>query len=103
MYRFMCSGCNATYHGELERHFFVRASEQLGITPLTRKQVKNLKMPAIIDHILLIGHNVNFEDLTILLNESSKFELQLKEPFLIKRDKSKLNRNISSYLLELFN
>ena len=30
VYKFMCSCCNATYYGESERHFFVRASEHLG-------------------------------------------------------------------------
>ena len=41
--KFTCSCCNATYYGESERHFFVRASEHLGMTPLTGKQVKNPK------------------------------------------------------------
>ena len=53
----MCSCCNATYYGETKRHLFVRASEHLGITPLTQKRVKNAKTYAIIDHILLEGHN----------------------------------------------
>ena len=48
----MCSCCNATYYGETKRHLFVRASEHLGITPLTQKRVKNPKKSAIIDHIL---------------------------------------------------
>ena len=40
VYKFMCSCCNATYYGRTQRHFFVRASEHLGITPLTGKFVK---------------------------------------------------------------
>ena len=39
----MCSCCNIAYSGDTERHFFVRASEHLSMTTLTRKQVKNLK------------------------------------------------------------
>ena len=73
----MCSCCNATYYGDSERHFFVRASEHLGITPLTGKQVKNPKKLAIIDFILLKGHDARFEDLTILLKESNKSILHL--------------------------
>ena len=43
VYKFMCSCCNATYYGELERHFFVRISENLGVPPLTGKPVKSPK------------------------------------------------------------
>ena len=94
MHKFICSGCSTTYHGEPLRHFFVRAFEHRGMTPLTRKQVKNLKMLAIINHILLNCHIVNFEDLAIFLKERIKFKLHLKEPLLIKRDKPELNRNV---------
>ena len=43
VYRFKCSCCNATYYEDSELHFFVRASEHLGMTPLTGKRVKNPK------------------------------------------------------------
>ena len=48
-----CSCYNATYYGELERHFLVRASEHLGMTPLTGKRVRTPKKSAIFDHMLL--------------------------------------------------
>ena len=102
VYKFTCSCCNATYYGESERHFFVRACEHLGMTPLIRKRVRNPKKSAIFDHILLNGHDASFEDLTILLKEKNRFKLHLKESLLIKRDKPELNRNIDSYPLELF-
>ena len=47
------------------------------MSPLTGKRVKNLQKSAIFDHILLKGHDANFEDFTILLKESSKFKLHL--------------------------
>ena len=97
----MCSCCNVNYR-ESERHFFVRASERLSITPLTRKRVKNAKKSAIFDHIFLKGHDASFEDFNFLLKENNKFKLHLKESLLIKRDKSELNRNIYSYPLEIF-
>ena len=81
---------------------FVRASENLGMTPLTGKRVRNPKKSAIFDHILLNGHDANFEDFTILLKENNRFTLYLRESLLIKCDKPELNRNISSYPLELF-
>ena len=102
VYKFMCSCCNATYYGESERHFFVRASEHLGMTPLTGKRVKNPKKSAIFNHILLKGHDASFEDFTILLKENNKFKLHLKESLRIKRDKPELNRNICGYPLEFF-
>ena len=102
VYKFTCSCCSITYYGESERHFFVRASEHLGMTPLTRKRVKNAKKLAVFHHILLNGHDASFEDFTILLKESNRFKLHLKESLLIKRDKPKLNRNVYRYPLEFF-
>ena len=72
------------------------------MTPLSGKLVKNSKKSAIFDPILLKGYDTSFEDFTILLKETNKFKLHLKEPLLIKRDKPELNRNIHSYPLELF-
>ena len=39
---------------------------------------------------------------TIILGESNKFEVHLKESLLIKPDKPELNGNIYRYPLELF-
>ena len=102
LYKFTCSCCNATYYGESERHFFVRASEHLGMTPITGKRVMNPKKSAIFDHILLNVHDASFEDFTILLKENSRFKLHLKESLLIDCGKPELNRNIYIYPLELF-
>ena len=89
-YKFTCSCCNATYYGKSERHFFVTASEHLGMTPFTGKRVKNSKKSAIFDHTLLNGHDASFEDFTILLKENKRFKWHLKESLLIKRDKLEL-------------
>ena len=102
VYKFMCSCSNATYYGQTQRHFFVRASEHLGITPLTGKFVKTPKKSAIFDHMLLDGHKASFDNFSILLKESNPFKLQLKESLLISRDKPILNKNIYSFPLELF-
>ena len=102
IYKFSCSCSNATYYGETGRHLFVRASEHLGITPLTQKRVKNSKKSAIMDHILLEGHNATYNDFLILISENNQFKLHLKESLLIKRDKPELNRNIYTHPLELF-
>ena len=72
------------------------------MTPLTGKRVRNPKKSAVFDHILLNGHDASFKDFTILLKESNRFKLHLKESPLIKRDKPELNRNIYSSPLVLF-
>ena len=90
----MCSSCNGTYYGQTQRHFFVRASEHLGITPLTGKFVKTPKKSAIFGHMLLDGHKASFDIFSILLKENNAFKLKLKESLLISRDKPILNRNI---------
>ena len=59
VYKFMCSCCNTTYYGQTQIHFFVRASEHLGITHLTGKFVKTPKKSAIFDHMLLDGLKVS--------------------------------------------
>ena len=51
VYKFTCGCCNATY-GKSGRHFFVRASEYLGMIPLTGKRVKNPKKSATFDDSL---------------------------------------------------
>ena len=98
----MCSCCNATYYGQTQRHVFVRASEHLGITPLTGKFVKKLKKSAIFDQIFVDGHKASFGNFAIFLKESNAFKLQLKGFLLISRDKLILNKNICSFPLELF-
>ena len=103
VYKFMCSCCNATYFGQTQRNFFVRACEYLGIAPLTGEFVKTPKNSAIFDHMLLDGHKASFDNFSILLNESNPFKLQLKESLLISRDKLNFKKYLFSFPLELFN
>ena len=102
VYKFMCSCCNTAYYGQTQRHFFVRTSEHLGITPLTGKFVKTPQKSAIFDHMLLDDHKASLDSFLILLKESNAFKLQLKESLLISSDKPILNKNIYSFFLELF-
>ena len=88
---------------KLKKNVFVRASEHLGITPLTGKFVKTPKKFAIFDQMLLDGHNTSSDNFSILLKESNPFKLgKLKESLSISRDKPTLNKNIYSFPLELF-
>ena len=58
-----------------KRHFFVRASEHLRITPLTGEFLKTSKKSSIFDHMLLDGHKASFDNFSILLKESNLFKL----------------------------
>ena len=102
VYKFLCGCCNATYYGQTKRHIFTRTCEHLAITPLTGKPVKKPPKIFYFDHMLLEGHRSNFDHFSILSKENNDFKLQLKESLLISRDKPVLNKNIYSFLLELF-
>ena len=102
VYKFHCGLCNESYFGECTRHLHVRIGEHIGISPLTRKQVKS-KNSSIADHLQLSNHSASYDDFSILTRENKKFLLELKESLLIMRDKPSLNRNITSAPLYLFN
>ena len=101
IYKFQCGLCNESYYGECIRHLNVRIGEHIGISPLTRKQVKP-KNSSVADHLLLCNHSASYDDFSILTHDNSKFLLELKESLLILRDKPSLNRNITSAPLYLF-
>ena len=104
VYKFSCSDCNVTYYGKTIRHFKVRMSEHLGISPLTGKKTKpSYLTTAVLDHILTSSCSpANFDNFSILARESNDFKLTLMESLLIERDRPFLNRSIKSLLLELF-
>ena len=51
VHRYSCSSCNATYYGKTYRHFFTRAAEHVGISNLTGKGFKSVKVSAVSDHV----------------------------------------------------
>ena len=95
VYKFQCGLCNESYYGECVRHLNVRIGEHIGISPLTKKQVKP-KNSSVADHLLFYSHSACYDDFRILTHENIKFLLELKECLLIMRDKPSLNRNIIS-------
>ena len=99
---YTCGRCNSTYYGETERHLKVRSGEYIGISPWTFKKTKPSKESAIRDHLLNCNNTPSFEEFTILTNGNNKFDLEIKESLLIKRDRPILNKNISSAKLFLF-
>ena len=85
VYKFQCGLCNESYYGECMRHLNVRIGEHIGISPLTRKQVKP-KNSSVADHLLLCNHSASYHDFSILTRENKKkFLLELKASLLIMR------------------
>ena len=74
VYKFHCGLCNESYYGECMRHLNVRIGEDIGISPLTRIQVKP-KNNSVADHLLLCNHSASCGDLSILTRENKKFLL----------------------------
>ena len=83
------------------KHLNVRIGEHIGISPLTRKQVKP-KNSSVADHLLLCNHSASYDDFSILTRENKKFLLELKESLLIMRHNPYLNKNIALGPLYLF-
>ena len=86
----------------MDRHLKVRLGEHIGISPSAFKKTKPSKERASRDHLLNCNNIPSFEEFTILTNRNNKFDLEIKENLLIKRDRSILNKNISSAKLFLF-
>ena len=104
VYRFKCSGCNATYYGKTKRHFKVRICEHLGISHLMgkRETLQPNQHTAVLEHCLICYNSPSFDDFVIISRESNDFKLTLKESIIINRDKLLLNRTVQSMSLELF-
>ena len=83
------------------RYLNVRIGEHIGISPLTRKQVKP-KNSSAADHLLLCNHSASYDDFSILTRENKRFLVELEESLLIMRDKPCLTRNITSAPLHQF-
>ena len=53
--KFQCRLYNESYYGECVRHLNVRIGEHIGISPLTKKQVKP-KNSSVVGHLLFCKH-----------------------------------------------
>ena len=96
VYKFLCGNCNVTDYGKTEHHLKVRSSEHIGISHLTGKRVE-CKPSAVSDHLLLLNHDNDFIDFTILCWDNNGF----RESILISRDSLVLIKNTASILLLL--
>ena len=51
------------------RHLNVRIDEDIGISPLTTKQVK-LNSSSVVAHLLFCNHSISYDDFSILTPEN---------------------------------
>ena len=86
VYKFHCGLCNESYYGECVRHMNVRIGAHIGISPLTKKQVKP-KNSFMANYLLFCNHSASYDDFSILTCENQRFLLELKQNRLIMRDK----------------
>ena len=104
VYKIQCRLGNESYHGECVRHLNVRIGEHIGISPLTKKQVKS-KNSSTAYYLLFCNQSTSYGDFSILTRESKIFLLELKEYLLVMRGQPSLNGNITSarfYLLDRY-
>ena len=102
VFKLTCGRCNSSYYGETDRHLKVRSGEHIGISPLTFRKVEPPKESAIRDHLLNCNNIPSFDAFTILAYGHHKYILEIKESLLIQRNRTILNKNISSAKLFLF-
>ena len=70
---YQCGLCNESYYGECVRQMNVGIGEHVGISPLTKKQVKS-RNSSVADHFLFCNHSASYGDFDILMQEKNKFE-----------------------------
>ena len=63
---------NDSYYSECVSHFDVRSGEQIGISPLTKKQVQH-KNGSVADHLLFCNHSASYDGFSILMRGNKKF------------------------------
>ena len=102
IYKYTCGKGNSSKYGKTDRHLKVRSGEHIEISHLTFKKGTPSKESAICDHLLTCNNTPFFDEFTILAYGHHKYILEIEGSLLIKRDRSALNKNISSVKMFLF-
>ena len=85
-YKLHCGLCNDSYHRECVRHLNVGIGNRIGISPLTKKQVRP-KNNSVADLLLFCNHSTSYGDFSGLTRENKKLLQELEESLLIERSK----------------
>ena len=73
----------------------------MGISYLTGKRLKSVKQSAIPDHLLECNCLIGFDHFDILVSDTNKFRLLIKESLSIQCEQPQ-NKTIKSFPLKLF-
>ena len=60
VYKFQCGLCNKSCYGECIRHLNAKIGKSIGISPLTKKQVKP-NNSFVADHLLFCNHSASYD------------------------------------------
>ena len=101
VYKFSCSGCNATYYGKTNRNLLIHCNEHLAINR-NGHEIVSSSPSSIRDHIKQTGHTMSIGDFHIISKSSNSYDLLIHESLLIQRDRPSLNSQQSSISLVLF-
>ena len=109
LYRYTCNRCNSVYVGKTKRHYLVRVFEHLGISLKTGKKftfnANNKNNSAVLTHINATNckhGNSSIKDFSIIGSAKTDELLCIKESLLIQKLRPKLNTNVQSVPLQLF-
>ena len=78
------------------------ASEHMGVSARTGKNIKSTKNSAVCYHMLVCNNTVSFEDFSVLIIGTNDFRIKLQESLLIHCDGPQLNKTSESARLMLF-
>ena len=100
VYLYNCGQCSAQYCGETTRHLKTRVAEHRGVSPRTGVTYKSPVCSNVRDHAVVTGHDINFENFTVL-HRTDSYNLRLAESILIHKLKPNLNGMDSSIPLNI--
>ena len=101
VYKFSCSGCNATYYRKTNRNLLIRCNEYLGINR-NGHEIVSSRPSSIRYHIKQTGHTASIDDFCIISKSNNSYDLLINESLLIQRDRPSLNSQLSSISMVLF-
>ena len=85
MYKYKSQCCGALYVGQTRRHIHTRISEHMGVPSKTGNKLSVSQMSAVMIHHHLSTHTISDCDFTIPISGNSKFDLEMRESFLISK------------------
>ena len=89
-----------SHFGKSIRHLNIRSGKDIGVSPFTRKKVTPSNNSAVCYHLLHCRFLSSFD--SVLAQENEKYIFEIKERFLIMRNKRSLSRFFNSVFRSYF-